>query len=152
MKQLLIDLKACEEARKWAGNKTWQEIYTTCERGDWLLWLFKRTNPADIQLLTLIKGLQVNSFRDFISNGVILNVIDTILAFGNGQATIEQLEIARTEAWEVFINLRPSDPLSKHAIAAYYAANINVSHVYENVGYADFVRANLPIQIWNIDQ
>ena len=28
----------CEEAADWAQGKTIQEIWNTCERGDWLLW------------------------------------------------------------------------------------------------------------------
>lgn len=53
---LLIELGACIEARIWAKGKSWQEIYTTCPRGDWLLWLFYRTNREDIKRLNLAKG------------------------------------------------------------------------------------------------
>ena len=28
----------CEEAADWAQGKTIQEIWNTCDRGDWLLW------------------------------------------------------------------------------------------------------------------
>ena len=40
MKVLLEKLNACDDAKKWASDKTWKEIYETCHRGDWLLWLF----------------------------------------------------------------------------------------------------------------
>lgn len=63
MKQLLIKLNACNEAMEWAGDKTWEEIYRTCHRGDWLLWLFKQTNPNDLRLLTLAKGHCANTVR-----------------------------------------------------------------------------------------
>ncbi len=36
---LLANLDACGESRRWAEGKTLHEIWTTCERGDWLLWL-----------------------------------------------------------------------------------------------------------------
>lgn len=38
--ELLNKLDACEDARLWAEGKTWEEIFNTCHRGDWLLWLF----------------------------------------------------------------------------------------------------------------
>jgi len=34
--QLLLELKACEDARLWANGKSWQEIFDTCHRGDWM--------------------------------------------------------------------------------------------------------------------
>jgi len=42
MKELLENLNACLKAREWAEEKTWKEVYGTCHRGDWLLWLFKK--------------------------------------------------------------------------------------------------------------
>jgi len=63
MKEKLIQLNACAEALEWAGDKTWEEIYNTCHRGDWLLWLFAKTNPDDLQLLILTKAHCVNTVR-----------------------------------------------------------------------------------------
>ena len=68
MKELLIKLDACKEAKEWAANKTWEEIYNTCHRGDWLLWLFKRTNPNDLQLLTLATGHCANTVRHLMTD------------------------------------------------------------------------------------
>jgi len=34
MRELLIKLDACQPALEWAENKSWQEIYNTCHRGD----------------------------------------------------------------------------------------------------------------------
>lgn len=48
----LIELRACEEAREWATDKSIEEIWNTCHRGDWMLWLFKRTNPGDLRILS----------------------------------------------------------------------------------------------------
>jgi hypothetical protein len=63
MKEKLIELDACAEALEWAGDKTWEEIYNTCHRGDWLLWLFAKTNPDDFRLLTLVKAHCANTVR-----------------------------------------------------------------------------------------
>jgi len=42
IKQKLIDLDACREAREWADRKTLSEIWGQCPRGDWMLWLARR--------------------------------------------------------------------------------------------------------------
>ena len=36
---LLVELKACSEAREWASGKSLAAVWKTCKRGDWLLWL-----------------------------------------------------------------------------------------------------------------
>jgi hypothetical protein len=39
---LLRRLDACEEAREWAGKKSLAEVWSSCDRADWLLWLCGR--------------------------------------------------------------------------------------------------------------
>ena len=36
---LLDKLGACPEAKEWAEGKTLRKAWSTCERGDWMLWL-----------------------------------------------------------------------------------------------------------------
>ena len=98
MKDLLIKLNACQEAREWAGDKTWEEVYITCHRGDWLLWLFARTNPDDLQLLTLAKGHCVNTVRHLMEDTRSIKAVDTAIAFGEGRATREELDAAAAAA------------------------------------------------------
>jgi hypothetical protein len=94
MKDLLLKLNACTEAQEWAENKSWEEIYNTCHRGDWLLWLFKKTNPNDLQLLTLAKGHCANTVRHLMTAERSIAGVDTAIAFGEGKATIEELSAA----------------------------------------------------------
>lgn len=56
IQEKLVELRACEDARKWAEGKTMQEIWDTCHRGDWMLWLWVRIYPDDLRTLTLAKG------------------------------------------------------------------------------------------------
>jgi succinate dehydrogenase/fumarate reductase cytochrome b subunit len=91
MKEKLIELNACAEALEWAGDKTWEEIYNTCHRGDWLLWLFAKTNPDDFRLLTLAKAHCVNTVRHLMMDKRSKNAVDVAIAFGEGRATIEEL-------------------------------------------------------------
>jgi len=103
IEELLTKLGACEEARNWAKGKTFEEIYTTCERGDWLNWLFARTNHEDVQLLTLVKGHQANTVRHLMRDKRSLNAVDTAIAFGEGSATKEELNKAARAAWAATI-------------------------------------------------
>ena len=38
LQQHLEKLRACQEAREWAGERTPQQAWDECERADWLLW------------------------------------------------------------------------------------------------------------------
>jgi len=127
--ELLTKLIACEESKEWAKGKTFVEIYTTCDRGDWLCWLFSRTNHEDVQLLTLVKGHQANTVRHLMKDARSLKAVDTAIAFGEGRATREELSEAAAAAWAAYI-------VAYNADAASYAAN------YAAAAYAAFYAAN----------
>ena len=99
MDELLIELRACKEAKIWAQGKTFEEVYTTCERGEWLCWLFAKTNHEDVQLLTLVKGHQANTVRHLMKDERSLKAVDTAIAFGEGRVTREELRNAADAAW-----------------------------------------------------
>lgn len=98
MEELLSKLNACEPAIEWAKGKTWQEIYTTCHRGDWLLWLFARTNPNDLQRLTLAKGHCAATVRHLMTDPRSVHAVDVAIAFGEGRANSEGLKAAADAA------------------------------------------------------
>ena len=102
MTELLKKLHACKESIIWAENKTWEDIYNTCHRGDWLLWLFKRTNPGDFQLLTLAKGHCANTVRHLMKDKRSKIAVDVAIAFGEGEATIEELNNAAYAAYAAY--------------------------------------------------
>jgi hypothetical protein len=170
MKEKLIQLNACAEALEWAGDKTWEEIYNTCHRGDWLLWLFAKTNPDDFRLLTLAKAHCANTVRHLMMDKRSKNAVDVAIAFGEGRATIEELNAAASDAKDA------ATYPARAGYAAYYAANA-ASHA-DSVAYhagfatgvasgvatdaafaaekenqkltADVCRKYLPIEIWNV--
>jgi gamma-glutamylcysteine synthetase len=37
--------RACQDAIDWTGDKTLSEAWQTCQRPDWMLWLYGRNNP-----------------------------------------------------------------------------------------------------------
>lgn len=136
MKELLIKLDACNEAIVWASDKSWEEIYNTCYRGDWLLWLFNKTNPNDLQRLTLVKGHCVNTVRHLMKDKRSIKAVDDAIAFGNGEIDVEKLNTAYA-----------AYAADAAAYAAYAAADAKKENQQQT---ADICRKYLPIAIWNI--
>ncbi len=101
MKELLIKLNACEDAMEWAADKSWKEIYDTCYRGDWLLWLFRKTNPSDKRLLILAKGHCANTVRHLMKDQRSIAAVDAAVAFGNGQIDENKLSASAHRLCEV---------------------------------------------------
>jgi hypothetical protein len=152
MKELLIKLNACSEAKEWAADKTWEEIYSQCHRGDWLLWLFKKTNPDDLQLLTLAKGHCVNIVRHLMKDERSIKAIDVAIAFGEGKATREELDAAAADAAYAAYDAAYADDAA-YAAAAYADAYAAAAYADAAAGKrltADICRKYLPIYLWNI--
>ena len=90
MKDILLKLKACEEAVEWAGDKTAEEIIDTCHRGDWLLWLANKLKVDD-RPFTLAKGHCANTFRHLMKDERSIKAVDAAIAYGNGEVSKEEL-------------------------------------------------------------
>jgi len=144
MKELLQKLNACKDAIEWAGDKSWEECYATCHRGDWLLWLFKRTNPDDLQLLTLAKGRCANTVRHLMKDERSIKAVDAAIAFGEGKISREELDAAANAAANAAAYAYSA--YASAASAAYVAKKENQQLT------ADICRKYLPIPIWNIKQ
>jgi hypothetical protein len=173
MKSKLIELNACSEALEWAGDKTWEEIYNTCHRGDWLLWLFAKTNPDDLRLLTLAKAHCANTVRHLMTDERSTNAVDVAIAFGEGRATIEEFNSAYNAATAAYhaaydactytavfaaAAVAASASASAYVVAAVaataavaVAAGASAAAKKENQKLtADVCRKYLPIEIWNV--
>jgi len=129
MKELLIKLDACDPAMEWVGDKSWEEVYNTCHRGDWLLWLHNRTNQEDLQIRTLSKGHCANTVRHLMKNERSLKAVSAAIAFGEGRAT--------------------KDELSATALAIYEAYAAYATRVKNQKETANIVRKYIPIELWN---
>jgi len=129
--ELLESKRACEEATEWAKGKTWQEVFETCHRGDWLLWLFKKTNPEKLRELTLAKAHSANTVRHLMKDARSTNAIDVAIKFGEGNATREDLNVV--------------------AAAAYAYAAAAAAGKQNQQQTADICRKYLPIEIWGLN-
>ena len=109
--------RACSYAREWAEGKSWEQVYNTCHRGDWLCWLFARTNPDDLQALMLVKGLQANEVRHLMRDPRSIAAVDAAIKFGEGKISIHQLNAAAADAYAAYA----ADAYAAYAAAAYAA-------------------------------
>ena len=127
--------RACDDAIEWASGKSWEEIYTTCHRGDWLLWLFAKTNSDDLQRLTLAKGHCANTVRHLMKDDRSLKAIDAAIAFGEGK--IAKTELATRAAHADAAADAAGAAYAAYADAAYFAAAYAAYAAYATYAAAD---------------
>lgn len=166
IQQLLIYLDACSDAREWAKDKSWKEIYTTCHRGDWLLWLFARTNPDNLRELALVKAHCANTVRHLMKDKRSTDAVDAAISFGLGEITLKQLTEFRIAAADAADAI---DATAYYAAYAAYAAASTATFVADDAAStanlaaddakkqnqkltANICRQYLPMQLWNISQ
>ena len=129
MKELLIKLNACDEAIEWAGDRTIEEIVKDCYRGDWLLWLAKKIG-IELQPLTLAKGHCANTVRHLMENERSIKAVDMAIAFGEGKATMEELNNAANAAADAVFY-----------VATLYAAYVADAAIVGDASYAAYAAA-----------
>lgn len=98
----LEELNACEEAVKWAAGKSWHEVYQQCERGDWLLWLFQKTNPNDLRKLTLAKAKCAETVIHLMKDERSKQAVRVAFSFGRGKASRKELDAAASAAYVAY--------------------------------------------------
>jgi hypothetical protein len=117
--KLLVRFNACKEAIEWAGNKTWKEVYDTCERGDWLIWLFIRTNENDKRLLVLVSAKCAEQVLHLMRDQCSINAVKVAIDYGNGEADDDQLMLVADAAYYAAVDAAIS---AVAAVAAYDGA------------------------------
>jgi hypothetical protein len=134
--QLLDSLCACSEAKEWAQGKSFDVVWTTCKRGDWLLWLCgkmanKKGWPTRKQLVlaacscaeTALKYVKEGEDRPRIA-------IETARNWARGKATLKQVTAAANAAYAAAND------------AAYNAANAAANAAYYVAANAAYAAAN----------
>jgi hypothetical protein len=97
-KELLIELRACSDARKWAVDMPIEEIVTTCHRGDWLLWLAQKVN-IPLKELTLAKGYCAKTVIHLMKDERSIKAVEAAIAFGEGNITRGELDADAVAAY-----------------------------------------------------
>ena len=132
LKELLIKLEACSDAREWANDMTIEQAVGQCHRGDWLLWLAKKID-IDLQVLTLAKGHCANTVRHLMRDERSIAAVDMAIAYGEGLATLKELNDAAAAAYAAAAYVADAyvaDAYVADAAAAAYAAAAYVAAAY----------------------
>jgi hypothetical protein len=126
-KELMEKYRACQTAIDWAGDKTVQEAWETCHRGDWMLWIYQKIYPDNTKEITLAKAHFANTVRDLMDEPC-KQAVDIAIAFGNGKAELYELRNACDEIYAVYHASYEAADNIYTAIAneaAYYAVDVS---------------------------
>jgi hypothetical protein len=132
-KEQLLEIRACEEAVAWVGDKTLEQAWNECHRGDWMLWIYRRSTNYNLQTLTLAKGHCANTVRHLMKDERSKKAVDVAIAFGKGNATHEELNADATYAAAAYAAYAAA------AAAAAYAAYADAA--YADAAYAAYAAA-----------
>ena len=118
--RLLTKLGACAEARHAADGKSLREAWTTCERGDWLLWLAAKID-IDRKIIVRAACDCARTALKYVKEGETrpLKAIETAEAWCEGKATIEEV---RAAAYAAYAYAADADAAAYAAADAYAAA------------------------------
>ena len=128
-RDLLARMNACDESSRWLAvlpsDTTPESAWSTCPRGDWLVWLLGRLHRAGVlsrQTLTLAGCVAARTSLVHLAgtpwHAPSLAAIETTERWCRGEATPEEVRKARHAAWEA----RNADAAYAAAADAYAAA------------------------------
>ena len=86
LKEFLEKNQFCKKGFNFAKDLTLKQFLKTCQRGDWILWLFARMNPDSLRELTLAKAHCANTVRHLMKDARSIKAVDVAIAFGGGGA------------------------------------------------------------------
>ena len=104
--QLLENLDACPEALKWVKrypDKSMQDLWDICPRGDWMLWLlangpYKVSDKLYREMAYEFAAHAVEHAGD--CRDVCCDTLEVVSRYIDGLATDDELTFARKSAWE----------------------------------------------------
>ena len=139
---LLSQLEACKDAREWAKGKSFEEVWTTCHRGDWMLWLFNRmedkTGWGDLRNKTLAKVRCVRLVEHLLTDERSKNALVVAQKFAEGTATREELSAAAAAAAAASV---AAASVAAAYVAAAYAASAAAYYASDDASADDAAAA-----------
>ena len=129
----LLKLSACREAIEWVkSQKSPEESWQNCHRGDWMLWLAKKLDVDD-RLLTLAKATCANQVRHLIKDQRSLDALDACFRYAKGELTREELNTYASAASVASSYAYAANAASAASAASYasaYAASSTAASAY----------------------
>lgn len=89
--KLLEQLDACYNARVFCYDKTLEQAWKTCSRGDWMLFLYSRAKNAEVKPFILVKGKIAETVIPLMKLNESINATKAAIAFGQGLIDEEEL-------------------------------------------------------------
>jgi hypothetical protein len=98
---LLVKLGACSEVRDWARGKTLREVWKTCKRGDWMLWLAARYGDVPLKTMVAIACDEAEPAMAYVPAGETRpqECLAMTRRWLKDEATIEEVKAAGGAAW-----------------------------------------------------
>ena len=160
LKEFLEKNHACRGGFDFAKDLTLEQFLKTCERGDWILWLFVRMNPDCLRELTLAKAHCANTVRHLMKDQRSIKAVDVAIAFGEGKATRKELDAAAYGAYTAYSDAYAAAADAAYAYSAYAYAAVAADDFTAAAGRAaarkqnqkltaEICRKYLPLQIWD---
>ena len=94
----LTKLGACGEAATWAKNKSLSEVWATCRRGDWLLWLIARYGDAPRKTAVAIACDVAETASAFTTDPRPAECLAVVRRWLKDEATIDEVRAAARAA------------------------------------------------------
>jgi hypothetical protein len=91
-------LDACNQAREWAKGKSLAEVWKTCHRGDWMLWLAARYGDVPLKTIVAIACDAVEPALAFTTDPLPTQTIAVVRRWLKDDATIEEVRAAANAA------------------------------------------------------
>ena len=135
-------MDACQEAIEWVGDRTLEQAWNDCERGDWMLWFAEKAG-VELQPLTLAKARCANLVVHLMKDERSRNAVEVAERFGLGKATREELDVAAYAAYAAAA--ADADAADAAARAAYADAAYAAYAAYATAAYATAAAADAAV-------
>ena len=144
-KEELIKMGACQETIEWVGDKSFEEAWNTCHRGDWMLWFYAKKHPTHIAQLTLAAGHCANTVRHLMKDPRSLAAVDAAIAFGEGRISLEELKVVAYAAYAAYAAAYATAAASAASDAASRAASASAAYVTNQLETANICKRYLSV-------
>jgi hypothetical protein len=176
LKEFLKKNATCKKSFDFAKDLTLEEFLNTCQRGDWIVSLFQKTNPRLYRVHASVAGHCANIVRDKMKHKASLDAVDVAIketarkrindaeyekilqnafdASANSpicSAPNNKEKVAGWAAWAAFSALLCSAGTCKNELAwSLHCTNKAYGSLKKsNKLTADICRKYLPLEIWN---
>ena len=126
-KALLIDLNACDDAQRWAAGKSLSEVWATCHRGDWMLWLAARYGDVPRKTSVAIACDVAEPALKYTTDPRPAECLAVVRRWLEGEATLEEVKAAGAAADAAAAATRVADAAVGAAADAAWAASASAA-------------------------